>query len=49
MPAFPIKAENKPKQVLGDELMLHISGLLLIRTDKAGEEGGQAVKGKSHS
>lgn len=49
MSVFPTKAENTPKQVLGDELMLPISGLLLIRADKAGEEGGQAVRGKSHS
>lgn len=49
VPEFPRKAANTPKQGLGDELMLRISGLLLMRADKAGEEGGQAVKGKSHS
>lgn len=48
-PEFPIQAENTPKQGLAGEVMLQISGLLLIRADKVGEEGGQAVKGKSHS
>lgn len=39
---FPVQAQSTPRQVLGDELMLHISQLLTA--DKAG--GGGEDKGE---